>query len=86
MVERVKLKYGRIDFLCIDYVQLVDGDKKALDNDIGTLLASGIIGPGTALYQVLGGIVSALTALGVKSLVPAAPATPSSSTASTVRA
>ena len=33
MVERVKLKYGRIDFLCIDYVQLVDGDKKALDNE-----------------------------------------------------
>lgn len=33
MVERVKLKYGRIDFLCIDYVQLVDGDKKALDTE-----------------------------------------------------
>lgn len=52
---------------------------------IGTLLASGIIGPGTALYQVLGGIVSALTALGVKSLAPAAQVTTPSSTAAAVR-
>lgn len=39
---------------------------------IGTLLASGIIGSGTELYVVLGGIVSALTALGAKSLPPPA--------------
>lgn len=37
---------------------------------LGTLLASGAIGPGTTLYHVLGGLVSALTALGVKSLSP----------------
>lgn len=33
MVERVKQKHGKIDFLCIDYVQLVDGDKKTLESE-----------------------------------------------------
>ena len=57
----------------------------ALLTIIGTLLASGVIGPGTTLYHVLGGIVSVLTVLGFKAIpVPStAPATsaPASGTA-----
>lgn len=33
--------------------------------EFGTLLASGVVGEGTTLYVVLGGMVAALTALGV---------------------